>query len=128
MLKDIENRADIDLLIKTFYDKLLADKKISYFFSEVTKVEFDLAPHLDLISSFWEGILFRTGNYHRNAMAPHLHLHRKSPLNREHFKIWLNHLHSSLDELYVGKNVDIVKMRSKAIAELMQMKTEMMDQ
>ncbi|HHH49808.1 MAG TPA: group III truncated hemoglobin [Saprospiraceae bacterium] len=124
MNSDIKNRADIDLLIRTFYNKLLADEKISYLFTEVAKI--DLVPHLDIISSFWEGILFQTGNYHRNAMAPHLVLHRKSPLTRAHFKIWLHHLYDALDELFAGKNADIVKMRAKAIAEIMQMKTEMM--
>ena len=45
-MKDIETREDILLIMRKFYDKLLADDSINFFFTKVTSVEQHLEEQL----------------------------------------------------------------------------------
>ena len=92
-MRDIENRDDIMLIMRSFYVKLLADPSISYLFTEVVKV--DLEHHFPVLVDFWDGMLFGTGAYRKNAMQPHLDMAKKSPLTKEHFETWLKYLFAS---------------------------------
>jgi hemoglobin len=37
-MKDIENREDIILIVREFYDKLLNDSKVNFYFTKITDV------------------------------------------------------------------------------------------
>ncbi len=53
--KDIATRGDIELLMNTFYERLLADENISYIFTDVAKL--DIKTHIPVIADFWETVL-----------------------------------------------------------------------
>ena len=57
-MKDIETREDILLIMRKFYDKLLADDSINFFFTKVTSVDQHLEAHFDILATFWEQSLF----------------------------------------------------------------------
>jgi len=57
MKKDISNRDDLLKLLTLFYNKLLADKSISYLFTDIAKI--DLSHHLDILVNFWDSVLFQ---------------------------------------------------------------------
>ena len=121
MKKDIENRADIDLLMQRFYTKATADSEIGYIFTDVAKL--DLGHHLPIIGDFWETLLFRTGDYARygrNPLQVHGELNEKTPLKPAHFRRWLQLFEASVDELFSGMRADFIKMRAEAIADRMQ--------
>lgn len=120
MKKDISNREDILRLMKLFYEKLLADKSISYFFTDVAKI--DLSSHLNVLVDFWDNILFQNDVYRKNAMQPHLNLHRQSRLRKEHFETWLRYFNQSVDELFEGEKAFLAKERALSIATVMQVK------
>ena len=86
MKKDISNREDLLQLLTLFYNKLLADKSISYLFTDIAKI--DLSHHLDILVNFWDSVLFQNDVYRKNAMQPHLILHQQSPLQKHHFETW----------------------------------------
>ena len=48
--KDIATRGDIELLMNTFYERLLADENISYIFTDVAKL--DIKTHIPVIADF----------------------------------------------------------------------------
>ena len=52
MKADITSREDLDLLMRSFYDKLLSDDVVSYLFTEV--IELDLEEHFPRLVDFWE--------------------------------------------------------------------------
>ena len=120
MKKDIDSREDLLLLMKTFYEKLLADNSISYLFSDVAKI--NLEHHLPVLVDFWDSILFQSDTYHKNAMQPHMVLHQKSPLAKHHFETWLLYFKETVDELFAGDNAFIIKERATSIATVMQIK------
>lgn len=121
MKTDIRDRADIDLLMRVFYGKALADDVIGNIFTEVAHL--DLGAHLPIIGDFWETMLFRTGDYAargRNPMEVHRQLHSKSALEPQHFSRWLDLFVSCVDEEFKGQRADFIKMRAHAIAHRFQ--------
>lgn len=119
--KDIENRSDLLLLMQGFYKKLLSDPSISYLFTDIAKI--DLEHHLPVLVDFWDSVLFQSDTYHKNAMQPHMVLHQKSSLTKEHFSTWLRYFKETVDELFTGDNSFIIKERATSIATVMQIKT-----
>ena len=119
--KDITNREDLLLLMQEFYKKLLIDDSINYLFTDIAKI--NLSHHLPVLVDFWDSILFQSNTYQKNAMQPHLALHQKSPLQKQHFETWLRYFKASVDELFSGDNAFIIKERATSIATVMQIKT-----
>lgn len=117
---DIENRADLELLMSSFYGKLLGDPTISYIFTSVAKIDIDA--HLPHIVSFWEQVLFHTGGYKTNVMELHVNLNDKEKLTDAHFDTWLGHFFNITDTLFKGKNSEILKTRAQSIATVMKIK------
>ena len=109
---DILFPTDTTKLIKTFYDKLLISSIKHHF------IHLDLEHHLPRVEGFWNATLFPDHAYAENLMGKDAAL----PLQKEEFKIWLQLLWGSIDELFSGSNAEMVKNRSASIAYIMQKK------
>ena len=120
MKKDISSREDLFLLIKSFYEKLLADPSISYLFTDVAKI--NLEHHLPVLVDFWDNVLFQSDTYRKNAMQPHIALHQQSPLQQHHFETWLRYFKQTTDELFDGLLAFSIKEKATSIATMMQIK------
>lgn len=121
MLKDIENRDDIYLLVKKFYVKLLNDDVMYHFFEDFTD-PIHLEKHLQILVNFWENILFYSGTYKKNAMQPHIDLQALKPFQVQHFQQWLLHFKNTVDEHFEGEMAHVAKTRAISIATVMQIK------
>lgn len=119
-MADITKRADIELLMKAFYTKLLADPAISYIFTDVAKL--DLEAHLPHLADFWEQTLFYRGTYRKNVLQIHLDLNTKATLTDEHFAIWLKYFNQTVSELFSGPVAETAKTRAESIATVMKIK------
>ncbi|MDQ6787935.1 MAG: group III truncated hemoglobin [Acidobacteriota bacterium] len=120
MKKDIETRADIDVLMNRFYSKAMTDDLLGYIFNDVAKLDLEL--HLPIIGDFWETLLFGTRDYQkhgRNPLQIHGELNLKTPLQREHFQRWLEIFRGTVDEFYSGERAEFAKSRAEAIANRM---------
>lgn len=120
-MDDIRTRTDIDLIMRVFYERALADEVIGYIFKDVAKI--DLEHHLPIIGAFWETMLFQSGNYAglgRNPLEVHMALHLRSALKPEHFVRWLELFERSVDDEFVGERAEFLKMRAHSIAGRMQ--------
>ncbi len=122
--QDIASRNDLRKIMVRFYDLLLADTDMIPFFEEL--VERGLEKHFDVLVDFWDNMLFYTGAYRRNAMHPHLLLHRKKPMYKEHFERWLTLLETSAREMFSGPKVEEMMQKARQIATIMEMKTAQM--
>jgi hemoglobin len=119
-MKDIETRADLELILKEFYTKLLRDESIGYIFTDVAKI--DLEHHLPVLADFWEQTMFHTGGYRNNTMQIHLDLNQKEKLTEDHFNTWLGHFYTTIDSLFEGSNAEKMKTRALSIATIMKIK------
>jgi hemoglobin len=120
MKHDIENRGDIDHLMREFYSKAITDDVIGYIFTDVAKL--DLGHHLPIIGDFWETLLFQTGSYAkygRNPLMVHGELSEKTPLRPEHFKRWLEIFDETVNGLFAGERADFLLQRAHMIANRM---------
>lgn len=120
--KDIQHRADIEVLTRAFYNTLLKDDAMAHIFNDVAQI--DLEAHLPHIVSFWEGVVFNTGDYRSNVMQLHLNLNAKAPLSKERFETWLEVFYGSVDGLFEGSNAEKIKTRALSIATVMQVKMQ----
>lgn len=122
MKKDIATRADIELLVDSFYSKVKQDPAIGYIFSEVAQLDFD--HHLPIMYRFWETTLLGTLSYKGNPMTVHMQLDQKEKLTEAHFDRWLQLFSETLDELFEGKTASEAKTRACQIAGLMLYKVQ----
>ena len=118
--KDITTREDIEVLMNTFYGRLLADENISYLFTDAAGI--DMKTHIPIIIDFWESVLLNKNLYHNNTMKIHMDLNEKAPLTKTHFDVWLNHFNNTVDELFEGNIALLEKQRARSVATIMQIK------
>jgi hemoglobin len=118
---DIESRDDLYKVVQLFYQKLFDDDEIKHFFVEFLDQE-NLDKHLNILVDFWDGVLFYSGSYSKNAMAPHIEKNKKIPFESKHFKRWIFLFRVSIDELFSGENSEVIKNRAQSIATVMQLK------
>ena len=112
MKKDIENRADVSDLVHHFYAKIRADKEIGFYFNELIK---DWDSHLEKLTDFWEMNLFGGKMYKGNPLEAHVKVdqHFEGKISSNEFGIWLNYWFQTLDELFEGENVEMLKRRAR---------------
>jgi len=122
MKKDIENRADIEALVDTFYAKVKRDKVIGHFFTEVVQLSWE--HHMPVMYNFWEAVLFGVGGYKGNPVLKHIALHQKKALTQAHFSQWKKLFFETLDELFEGEKTESAKKKVEMMERLMLYKIE----
>lgn len=113
---DIREPQDVTLLVRAFYQRLLADALVKHHFAPL-----DLPTHLPRVEAFWNMVLFG-GPADAAMMAKHFAHHRSTPILPEHFDRWLDHFTATVDDLFVGTNAEEVKLRARTIAAVMKVK------
>jgi hemoglobin len=121
-MNDIETREDILLIMRKFYDKLIEDDSINFYFSKITKVDQHLEEHFEILATFWEQSLFMKGGYFNNMFQIHKDVHEKHALKKEHFDAWLSHLYTTIDDYFYGKNAEQMKTTALSMSTIMQIK------
>lgn len=112
--RDIETRADIELLVRTFYSRAMSDQMIGYLFTDVARL--DLEAHVPRITDFWETVLLGSRTFSGGAFRPHAELDERSPLRPGHFERWLQIWFGSVDELFAGERANLAKIHALRVA------------
>lgn len=121
MKPDIASRNNIKYIITKFYDKLILDEKMLPFFDEFLKNN-TLESHLEIITDFWNDILFDTIRYSNNVMQKHIDKNALVSFEKEHFSIWVSYFFETVDCYFQGENAEKMKSRAASIATVMQLK------
>lgn len=122
-MNDLSHRADIKILVDTFYNRIVKHTELGPIFNDIMKVDWD--HHLPKMYDFWESIVFGAGAYKGNPMLVHFGINREIPLLPHLFDEWLKLWHETVDELYQGENAEAAKSKAKNIAGLMSYKMDM---
>ena len=122
-MKKLETRADIELLVNRFYEKVADDEKIGFFFNDVAKVSWDR--HLPKMYSFWETLLFGQISYKGNPMAMHFPINEKVAIEKHHFEHWIKLWTETVEENFTGEMAETAIYKATNIANLMSHKMEM---
>nr|WP_314493287.1 group III truncated hemoglobin [uncultured Chryseobacterium sp.] len=121
-MKNLESRDDIELLVNSFYAKVVKDETIGFFFLDIIKVDWD--QHLPKMYTFWETILFGQMSYKGNPMAVHFPINRLEAMEKKHFEKWLGLWRETIEENFIGFNASMAITKSENIANLMAYKME----
>lgn len=119
--KTIQSRADIEVIIKDFYAKMLQDPIVGFIFVDVAKI--DLDSHIPLIVDFWSDIVFKqladnkARLYQGNVLKKHLEINQLVSLKAGHFTRWLYLFEQSIDTAFTGDNADLMKHRAHLVAD-----------
>jgi len=103
MKRDIETKTDIELLINTFYDKVLKDELIGPFFKHI-----DFNKHLPKMIHFWSFVLLDEAGYTTDVTKVHQHMKLKA----EHFDRWISLFNETTDSLFRGEKAEMAKQRA----------------
>lgn len=116
-LRDIQTRDDLERIVTAFYQTLLTDPIIGFFFTDI--VQLDLEKHIPKITDFWTFQLLGDKTYRGNVFDVHHQLHLKAALTADHFHRWVFLLHQTIDSLYTGPMAEAMKLKAAAIAAKM---------
>lgn len=119
-MKDLESRADIELLVNKFYEQILNDDLIGIFFNEIVKM--DLKVHIPVMYDFWETALLGNISYKGNPMLKHIELNDKKKIKPEHFERWLFTWQKTIRENFKGATAEEAIKKANSIVELMKFK------
>jgi len=103
MKHDIESKADIEILINAFYDKVLKDELIGPFFNHL-----DFNKHLPKMVHFWSFVLLDEAGYTTDVTKVHQHMR----INVEHFDKWISLFNETTDDLFTGEKAEMAKQRA----------------
>jgi hemoglobin len=111
---DLADRADVEELLRRFYNRVLVDDLLAEPFTDVRA--YGLDSHIPKMCDFWETVLFRAGLYRGSALDAHRHVHRRTPLSGRHFVRWLTTWNHTVDEMYRGPVAEHAKIQAARIA------------
>jgi hemoglobin len=104
---DIQNKEDIELLVRTFYDSLLTEETMKPVFANT-----NLEAHMPHMIAFWSLVLLDEEGYKTNVFDKHVSL----PIKEEHFAMWLQHFEKTVDSLFAGEKAEQAKQRAHLVA------------
>jgi hemoglobin len=113
---DLAGRAEIELLVNTFYEKVRRDEVLGFIFNDVART--DWVAHLPKMYDFWETVIFRTGGYSGNPLAAHARLVPLTKMGRGQFDRWLGLFKSTVDELFAGAKAEHIKNAADDMANV----------
>lgn len=112
--RDIQDRSDLESLVRAFYGRAMADPVIGFIFVDVAHL--DLEEHVPVITSFWETVLLGAGTYTGGAFRPHAELDRKVALRPGHFARWVGLWDETVDERFAGPVAEAAKAHAQRVA------------
>ena len=117
-MKDIISRAEVEILVNRFYDRVKADALLAPVFAHV-----DWPHHLPVMYNFWSSILLGDMSYNGSPMSKHLGL----AIRGEHFTRWLKLFVETVDAEFEGAIAEEAKNRAQNIANLFQHKMGLLE-
>ena len=110
---DITTYADVEMLLRAFYGKLLKDELMAPHFAHI-----NLEDHLPRIIAFWAFILIDQEGYKGNVFDKHKHL----DIGEAHFNRWVKLFTETVDEHFSGEKADLAKQRAALLGYTFQNK------
>jgi hemoglobin len=104
---DLDTKANIEQMIRSFYASLLTNEEIKPVFANT-----DFEKHMPHMIAFWSFILLDEAGYTTNVFEKHLHL----GIKREHFAIWLEHFEKNIKDQFEGPKAELALQRAQLIA------------
>jgi hemoglobin len=109
---DINSPADVNLIVRRFYQAAIPDPLLGPVFRAA---DVDWSAHIPLVSEFWEGQLLGTGDYRGNVLRAHLAIMPTAPFGARHVTRWLELFDETVDEYFAGPTAEHAKQRAHQV-------------
>lgn len=106
-MHDINDKADIEKLMRLFYDQLLQVPGMAPVFEGI-----NMEAHLPHIVQFWAFVLLDEEGYKTNVFEKHLSL----PIKSSQFEQWRQVFTDSVNQLFNGERAEMAKTRAATLA------------
>ena len=116
-LQNSITRDNLKILMTSFYEKVVEDEQLSYFFTHALGEDIyneAWSEHIELLADFWLAILLHEGPYRGNFVGMHVNI---PYITRESFARWLELFSLSTDEIYVSDISDKFKRQGALLAQ-----------
>jgi hemoglobin len=117
MKKVIATRPDVELLVSSFYEKVLKDELLAPSFAGL-----EMQKHLPVMYGFWSSILLDEQGYSGSPFDRHIQLNLSEAL----FDRWILLFEGTVNELFEGEKAELAVQRAKSIAWIFQSKLKEM--
>ncbi len=107
MKHDINSEADVDFMIRSFYQIAVSDEDIGVFFKNI-----DWEAHFPRMIAFGSFVILDIDGYRENLLQKRMHLSIKKP----HFDIWLKILKDNIDKHFSGEKAELAKQRAAVMS------------
>lgn len=116
MKRQIVDTSDIEILIDTFYAKVLRHPELSYFFSESVG---NWAVHKQHFIRYWSAQILFTDSYQGTPLHRHIEVdqHFERSFTRAHFEEWVRLWEESVNELFIGEKAELAIESGKNMAK-----------
>ena len=121
-MRDLQNEADVMLLVNTFYDKVKKDETLGPVFDHIIGSNWD--HHLPTMYKFWNMVLLSKAGYEGYPTKKHMEVNRKIPLHQVHFDRWLELWNETANTLFKGETAKQATEKAKLMGELIRIKVE----
>ena len=113
---DISTRADVELLVRSFYRYAAMDELLGPIFKAA---DVNWPAHIETLTEFWSWQLLGQPGYVGNPLRAHEPAHTVTPFADEHFERWLDLFTDTVDAHFVGPTADLAKGRGFKMARAM---------
>ena len=110
---ELATRADVELLVRSFYRYAAMDELLGPIFS-AAHVAWD--DHVATLSDFWAWQLLGERGYTGQPLRAHEPVHARTPFADAHYDRWLDLFVSTVDEHFIGNNAERAKHRATKMA------------
>lgn len=116
-MRDIRDKDDVIIFVKTFYSEVRDDEMIGPIFGG--RIEPERWPvHLERMSNFWNTVLFGAPDYRGNPFSHHISLN----IDERHFNRWITLFKSVVNKHYEGPKADEAILRADNMKRLFESK------
>ena len=108
MKKALGERADIELLIDRFYEKVLQSPELSYYFVHAIP-NWDF--HKERFIKYWTSQILFSDEYPETPLHQHVAVDERyqRSFTKHHFDLWAQLWVNTVDELFVGERAELAK-------------------
>lgn len=115
-MKAIENRADVNFLVGSFYTKIRRDELLGPIFNKhITEEQWP--EHIEKLTDFWVGNLFGVRIFRGNPAMKHVMVDQGQgqTIEQHHLDRWLKLWFETIDKHFEGAGADAAKMLATRI-------------
>jgi hemoglobin len=118
-VRDIEERADIEAVVASFYELVRRDDLLGELFER--QIGPHWGDHQARVCDFWETVQLGGTQFKSRALLRHLDVDDLCPLCPFHFNRWCTLFERSVEHQFCGKTADRAITRARAMSHSLQL-------